>query len=80
MKKNPGSFGYIGDNTTQFYGGYHRPLQGSLWNNQDFVPFLAEKDRMDPGHGKSMLMAPQLPQDTVWGGWSSRCGGLWNIP
>ena len=29
-EKNPGCLGYIGDSTTQIYGGYNEPLQGSL--------------------------------------------------
>ena len=33
-EKNPGCLGYIGDYTTQLYGDYHKPLYGSLLNNQ----------------------------------------------
>jgi len=33
-EKNPGCLGYIGDYTAQFFGDYHKPLYGSLLNNQ----------------------------------------------
>ena len=34
MKKRPCCLGYIGDYTTQLNGGYKKPLQGPLLNNQ----------------------------------------------
>lgn len=34
MKRNPGWLGFIGDDTTQFYGDYSKAWQGSLLSNQ----------------------------------------------
>ena len=31
---NAGWLGYTGDYTTQFYGDYHKPVEGSHLNNQ----------------------------------------------
>ncbi len=36
-KRSPGCLGHIKNYTTHLCGDYDKPLQGSLWNNQDYA-------------------------------------------
>ena len=65
-KRTPGCLGYSGDYTSQIYGDYHKPLQGSLLNNQDFMEAVSEGSFRGSGSGMSFLPFSGCHDRRVW--------------